>query len=69
MQMYPSVSYLGNGQTDCAEIRCVVRDELAGQSIQVRDGVHMYPLSSVGTYAPPFRIWGTAGRIALKFGI
>ena len=103
--MFPSVSYLMNGWTDCAEIWCVVRNQLAmhftllsggvhlhvrtpfpylwngwsdsaeiwyvvrdqsaGQFIQARDGVHLH----VRTCAPLFRISGTDGRIALKFGV
>ena len=61
----PSVTYLGNSLTDCGEIWCVVRDPLAMRFTLFRDGVHLH----VRTCAPLFRILGTAGRIALKFGM
>ena len=35
MKMYSSVSYLGNGWTDCAEISCAVRRKLAKRFTQV----------------------------------
>ena len=58
-------SYLGNGWTDCVEIWYVVGDPLAKRFTEVNGGVQMH----VRTCAPPFRILGTAGRIALKFGV
>ena len=57
--------YLGNGWPDCAEIWYAVRDQLARQFIHTRDGVHLHVRSCV----PLFHISGTAGRIALKFGM
>ena len=65
-QMLPSIPYLGKGWTDCAEIWCVVRGQLAMR----------FTLSGMGfictcarARAPLFRISGTAGRIALIFGM
>ena len=43
----------------------LLRDQLAGQLIQTRDGVDLH----LRTCVPLFRISGTAGRIALKFGM
>ena len=40
--MFPGVSYLGNGWTDCAEIWCVVRDQLAMRFTLPRGGVHLH---------------------------
>ena len=54
--------YLGNSWADCAEIWCVVRDQLARQFTQTQGRVHLH----VRTCVPLFRISGTAGRIALK---
>ena len=59
--------YLRNGWTDCHEIWNVVRDQLARQFSQTTDGVHLRV--RLRTYVPLFRISGTAGRIALKFGM
>ena len=42
VQMIPSVSYLENGWTDCAEIWCVVRDQLAMRFTKLRGGVYLY---------------------------
>ena len=38
----PSVSYLGNGYTDCAEIGGVFRDQSAMRFTQVRGRVYLY---------------------------
>ena len=62
--MFPSVLYLWNGWTDSTEI-WHVREQLAGQLIQTRDGIHLHVRTSV----PFFRISETAGRIALEFGV
>ena len=40
--MLPSVSYLGNGWTDCADIWCVVRDPLALRFTLLRGEVHLH---------------------------
>ena len=61
----PNVLYLLNGWTDCAEIWCMVRDELAMRFTPLMGRVHLH----VRTCAPLFRISGTAGRIVLKFGV
>ena len=64
--MLTSVLYLGNGWRDNAEIWRVVRDPLDMSFTLLRGGVHLH----VRTCAPPpFRISGTAGRIALKLGM
>ena len=57
--------YLGNGLMDCAEIWRAVRDQLAMRFKLLRGGMHLH----VRTRASLFRISGTAGRIALKFGM
>ena len=57
--------YLVNGWTDCAEIWYLVRDPLAMRFTEVDYGVQMH----MRTCAPLFRISGTTGRIALKFGV
>ena len=57
--------YLENGWTDRAEIWYVVRVQLSWQFTSTRAGVHLH----VRTCVPLFRISGTAGRTALKFGI
>ena len=46
-------------------IWCVVRDPLAMRLTLLRGGVHLH----VRTCTPLFRFSGTAGRIALKFGM
>ena len=65
-------SCLGNGWTDCAENWYAVRDplesvlqrsRLAKRFTEVDGGVHVH------VRPPPFRISGTAGRIALKIGV
>ena len=61
----PPFLYIGNGWTDCAEIWFVARDPLALRFTKVNGGVQVH----VRTYAPLFRISGTAGRIALKLGV
>ena len=60
VQMFPSVSYLGNGWTDCAEVWYTVRDQLGRQFTQTKVVMHLY----VRAYVPLFRILGTAGRVA-----
>ena len=50
---------------DCAEIWSVVRDPLAMRFTQTKGGVHLH----VRTCEFVFRISGTAGHIALKFGV
>ena len=59
------VSYLGNCWTDCAEIWCVVRDQLAMLSTLHGGGVRLHVL----VCAPLSHISGTAGLIALKLGM
>ena len=61
----PSLSYLGNGWRNCAKIWCVIKDQLPKCFTQVKGGVHLH----VCTCVPLFRISGTTGRIALKFGV
>ena len=57
--------YLGNSWTASAEIWYVVRGQLARQFTKNMDGVHPH----VCTCVPLFRISGTAGRVALQFGM
>ena len=57
--------HLGNDWTDCAEIWYVARDQLARQFTQTKNGVHLH----VRTCVSLFHISGTAGQIALKFGM
>ena len=59
----PHVLYLRNGCTDCTGIWCAARNQLDRRFTQVNARVH----PQVRTCASPFRISGTAGRIALKF--
>ena len=65
VQIWSPFPYLGNGWTDCAKIWHVARDQLARLFTEVDDGVQLH----VRTCATLFRISGTAGRIALKFGV
>ena len=60
-----AISYLENGWTDWAEICYVVRDPLVMYFTQTKGGAHLH----VHTCEPLFRISGTTGRIALKFGV
>ena len=48
-RIYFSTFYLGNGWTDCTEILYVVRDQLARQLTQTKNGVHLH--------VPLFRIY------------
>ena len=65
VQMFPSVSYLGDGWTDCAGMWCVIRDQLAMMRFALlRGGMHLH----VRMCAPLIRVSGTDGRIPLKFG-
>ena len=57
--------YLGNDKTDCAEIWCVLRDQLTVQLTGAWNGVYLH----VRTRVPLFRISGTVGLTALKFGM
>ena len=60
----PPFPYLGNGWSDCAEIRFVVRDPFAWRISKFNERIHVH----VRTCTPLLRISGTAGRIALKLG-
>ena len=42
VQVFTSVSYLGNGWTTCAEIWCVVRDQLDMRFILLSGGVYLH---------------------------
>ena len=59
-----TLSYVGDGWTDCAKIWCVVRSQLSKRFAQVKSWVLLH----VRTCVPIFHVSGTAGRIALKFG-
>ena len=50
--------YLGNGWTDCAEILCVVRDQLSKRFAQIKSEIHLHVRTR--------DISGTAGGIVLK---
>ena len=65
--MCASFSYLGNDWTDCAEIWYAVRDPLARRFAEVNGGVHNAHARAHA--CTPLRIPGTAGRLALKFGV
>ena len=41
--MFPSALYVGNGWTDCAEIWCVVKDQIAMRFTPLRGGMHLHP--------------------------
>ena len=55
--------YLGKGQTDCAEIWYMVKDQLARQFTQTKDGVHLHVQT-----CPVFHISEMALHVALKLG-
>ena len=65
VHMCPGVSYLEKRWTDCAEIWCMVTDQLARRCTQASGGIHVQE----HTCEPLFRISETAERIALKFGM
>ena len=57
--------YLGNGWTDCTEIRCLLMNQLAMHFILATSGVCLHVLTCV----PLFLISGSSGSITLKYGV
>ena len=57
--------YLGNGWADSVELWCVFRDPLAMRFTQTKCLEHLH----VHTCVPLLGTSGTAGRIALNFGL
>ena len=51
--------YLGNGWTDCAEIWYVVRDQLARQLTQTKDGIHLHVHTCARADVPRFSYLGS----------
>ena len=62
--------YLRNYPTNCGQIWCVFRDQVAVHVTQVMDRVHLQLHVHTRAYVCPlFLIWETAGRVALKFDV
>ena len=65
----PPFLYLRNGWRDCAEIWCVVKDQLERLFAKVIGGAQLHVRTCERADVPLFRISEKAEMIALTFGV